>query len=143
MALNLLNEYPDVELLTDFQLQVEHTLDMVGRELILFIDASVTSAAPFEFHPLERTTPRSATSYTSHELTPDELLKTYLSVHHQAAPPSFLLSIAGEQFELGAPLSESAQQHLQLALQWVKKLLRQPTEQDWLNLSREAAEVAA
>ena len=34
---------PDAtELLTDFQLQVEHSLDLVGRQKILFVDASVS-----------------------------------------------------------------------------------------------------
>ncbi|MDP2785684.1 MAG: Ni/Fe hydrogenase, partial [Sulfurimicrobium sp.] len=37
-ALNL----PHVELLTDFQLQVEHAVDLQGRERVLFIDASVS-----------------------------------------------------------------------------------------------------
>jgi Ni,Fe-hydrogenase maturation factor len=35
-ALNL----PDVEFLTDFQLQVEYLLDVEGREEVIFIDAT-------------------------------------------------------------------------------------------------------
>ena len=41
-----------VELLTDFQLQVEHAADMVGRELVLFIDASVSCPPPYAFSRL-------------------------------------------------------------------------------------------
>ena len=35
-----------VEFLEDFQLQVEHALDLVGRERVLFVDASVDCATP-------------------------------------------------------------------------------------------------
>ena len=37
----------ELELLTDFQLQAEHALDLVGREQVVFVDASVACAAPF------------------------------------------------------------------------------------------------
>jgi hydrogenase maturation protease len=30
----------DVELLTDFQLQIEHALDLQGRQAVLFVDAA-------------------------------------------------------------------------------------------------------
>ena len=37
------------ELLEDFQLQVEHATDMVGRKLVLFIDAGMDTPAPYFF----------------------------------------------------------------------------------------------
>ena len=42
-----------VEVLTDFQLQVEHALDLVGRERILFVDAALDLAEPFTVRPLQ------------------------------------------------------------------------------------------
>ena len=33
--------FPDIVVISDFQLQIEHALDLVGAELILFIDACV------------------------------------------------------------------------------------------------------
>lgn len=143
MLLDEISQHSNVELLTDFQLQVEHSLDMVGRELILFVDASVSCPAPFQFLPLDTPAPKLASSYTTHELAPDVLLATYLEVHHQTPPPSFLLSIRGEQFELGAPLSEQAQNNLQLAVEWVERLLKQPERSAWKMLSMEAAGLAA
>ena len=35
---------PDAEILTDFQLQIEHTVDMEHREHIVFVDALPISA---------------------------------------------------------------------------------------------------
>lgn len=143
MILERISKRDNVELLTDFQLQVEHSLDMMGRKLILFIDASITCSTPFEFHQLETDAPKSSPSYTTHELTPNELLKAYLDVHHEAAPSSYLLSIHGEQFELGASLSSGAQQNLQLATQWVEKLLEHPSISEWQRLFKESIALAA
>ena len=39
----------DIEYVTDFQLQPEHATDLVGRDLALFVDASIRAAAPFVF----------------------------------------------------------------------------------------------
>ena len=36
-----------VEFLDDYQLQVEHALDLEGRHHVLFVDASLDCAAPF------------------------------------------------------------------------------------------------
>jgi len=37
-----------MEFLEDYQLQVEHALDLVGRVRVLFVDASLDCRAPFE-----------------------------------------------------------------------------------------------
>jgi hypothetical protein len=39
-------EWGAVECLTDFQLQVEHALDLQGRRRVLFVDASLDAPAP-------------------------------------------------------------------------------------------------
>ena len=122
----------DLELLTDFQLQVEHSLDMMGRKLILFIDASVSCNAPFEFLRLDCANLQPGTpGYTTHTLTPTELIGAYRSVHHHAPPPSFLLTIRGEQFELGAALSDPASDNLQQGLRWIEYLLDNRSLQQW------------
>ncbi|MGV0950399.1 MAG: homospermidine synthase, partial [Azonexus sp.] len=41
-----------VELIEDFQLNVEHALDLQGRELALFIDAGENTPAPFIFEQI-------------------------------------------------------------------------------------------
>ena len=46
------NPPANVELLTDFQLQIEHATDLQNREYILFIDAGVSCAEPFELKRL-------------------------------------------------------------------------------------------
>jgi len=47
-----------MECLTDFQLQVEHALDLVGRERVLFVDAALGLQTPFEVSPPTRWRPK-------------------------------------------------------------------------------------
>ncbi len=105
-------ERGDVEVLTDFQLQIEHALDIEGRERVYFVDASVRAAAPFE---LARIFPSPSPSFSTHALAPEALLETYRTTFGEP-PEAWVLAIRGERFELGAPLSEHASAHLEAAL---------------------------
>lgn len=100
-----------VELVTDFQLQIEHALDLEGREEVVFVDASVSAAAPFTFAEAAPATPHGVT----HAMTPGELLGTFRRAVG-APPPAFVLAIRGERFELGDGLSPAAAAHLDAAL---------------------------
>jgi hydrogenase maturation protease len=94
-----------VELLEDYQLQIEHVTDLAGRERVLFIDADVSCDPPFRFSPISAAHDN---SYTSHAMTPSALLHAYHRVYGGEAPPAFLLRIRGYDFGLGAPLGEQA-----------------------------------
>jgi hydrogenase maturation protease len=102
----------DVELLTDFQLQIEHALDLEGRRGVLFVDASTIAKAPFE---LVRITAKDDRSHTTHAMTPEAVLGTYERVVGDP-PEAWLLAIRGERFELGDPLSDEARANLDAAL---------------------------
>ena len=112
-------DWADIDLLTDFQLQVEHALDLEGRGLALFIDASVACAAPFAFSRLH---PEKDTSYTSHALSPAAVLHVWQQVKGVPPPPSFLLTVRGYSFELGEPLSEAARANLEAAYRFAIRL---------------------
>ena len=109
-----------IELLTDFQLQVEHALDLQNRNLVLFIDASVACQQAFAF---ERLRPIKDDSYTTHAMSPAAVLAVYQNIQKCDPPPCFLLSVRGEQFELGAALSANAEQNLQSASKFADQLL--------------------
>lgn len=112
-----------IELLTDFQLQIEHALDLQNRELVIFVDAAVSGGDAFAFN---RLTPRKDNSYTSHAVSPAALLQVFTSVTGQTPPPSFLLSIKADSFELGDGLSPVTGEHLQQACQFATELLTLP-----------------
>lgn len=102
----------ELEVLTDYQLQVEHALDLRDRQRVYFVDAGAAGTA-VELRPLEAA--RDA-SFTTHLLSPQALLHTFEQVEQRAAPSAWLITIPGETFELGAPMSASAARHLEEAL---------------------------
>lgn len=97
---------PGVEVLVDFQLQVEHALDLQGRRRVIFVDACVGSTDPVTLRPVQAA---AAFGHTSHALAPEQVLETYRRVLDDAPPPAWLLAIEGREFELGAGLSASAE----------------------------------
>jgi len=117
-----------VELLEDFQLQIEHAADMVERELVLFIDAGMHTPAPYSFY---RAHPDNNRTLFSHALTPEAVLSTYRYVYQQPPPPAFVLCIRGEQFELGDALSSEAVTRLELALNFLLELLQETELAAW------------
>ena len=128
----LKEDLPDVDILTDFQLQIEHSVDLENRERVLFVDASVSAAAPYEFYRLK---PAQDDSFTTHAMSPASLLATYEKVHNEAPPPAYILSIRGYSFDLGLPMSEKANTNLEKSLTFIKRLVSENNNQDWDELT--------
>jgi hydrogenase maturation protease len=120
------------ELIEDFQLQIEHALDLQDRQLALFIDAGANTPAPFTF---QRTAPATGIAHTTHELPPEAVLQVYLQTEAAEPPPAFVLCVSGEEFELGEPLSAAAESHLEAAFDLLMQLCRQPVLAEWTRTS--------
>lgn len=108
------------ELIEDFQLQIEHAMDMKDRQRVLFIDAGMQTPAPFAFYRAEIN--EDAVLY-SHALSPEALLKVYTQFYKEAPPDSYVLCVSGESFELGASPSSQAVENLAFALAFAKEAL--------------------
>jgi len=106
----------EVEIIEDYQLQVEHVTDLVGRSAVLFVDADVSCDSPFHFSQI---TAAHDNSYTSHAMSPTALLHAYRLVYGSDAPPSHLLRIRGYGFELGDDLSDEATANLEQAARMI------------------------
>jgi hydrogenase maturation protease len=115
-----LPHFKDVVIVEDFQLQIEHALDLQHATQAIFIDATVSGESPFSFYPIQ---PSNQVSYTSHALSPEEVLGVYQKTFQIPPPPSFVLAIRGYSFELGEPLSNVAQQNLQATLIFLCRFL--------------------
>jgi hydrogenase maturation protease len=103
---------PGVEVVTEFQLQVENALDLVGRERVIFVDAGTATPGPFE---LRRVEAAPEFLHTSHALQPEAVLATYRRVTGDEPPEAWVLCVRGESFELGNELSAAAADHLEAA----------------------------
>ena len=117
-----------VELIEDYQLQVEHVTDLLDRSAVLFVDADVSCFEPFHFSEIAA---KRDSSYTSHVMTPFALLHTYRLVYGMDAPPAFLLRIRGYDFELGNPLSDKAANNLEAAIKQAQELCTDGDLQRW------------
>ncbi|MCL4745492.1 MAG: hydrogenase maturation protease [Burkholderiaceae bacterium] len=111
----------EVELLTDFQLQVEHALDLAGRRAVLFVDATLPGLV--RGATLEALQPDLRVPPASHALRPQAVLRVALDLQAQL-PSAWLLAIEGRRFELGEGLSEAASQHLLQAMALARGWLR-------------------
>lgn len=103
----------EVELLTDFQLQVEHVLDLEGRRRVVFVDAALRGPEPFRFDAVAAAADPAP---STHALSPGALLAVYRRHFGIVAPPCMLLAIRGYSFELGDELSAGARRNLAAAL---------------------------
>lgn len=116
----------------DFQLQIEHALELVGAGLVLFIDAEVGLEGDYAFREVHAGGDRGV---FSHALSPMQVLAVFEEVCTTPAPPAFALGIAAQNFGLGETLSTEARRALAVASNFAALLLREPDLARWRGLA--------
>lgn len=119
---------PDVRVVADFQLQVEHALELVDADLGLFIDAACGLDEPFVF--VEIAADQAPPAF-SHAVSPSAVLAVLPRIGLGVPPPAFALGIRAEHFGLGEVLSARARGDLQAALAFVRVLLARGDADLW------------
>lgn len=123
------------ELIYDYQLQIEHALDLEGRTLALFIDAGDKTPSPFRFYPAQAS---AGVAHTSHALPPEAVLGVWHKISpERKPPPAFVLCVRGVHFGLGEPMSEEAKAHEEAAFAFLQSLCRAPDPASWQTLAAE------
>lgn len=117
-----------VTAIEDFQLQLEHAMDLDGADLALFVDASVAAPDPFAFG---ETGPHQGLTHTSHAMAPEAVLDVFSRVLGRTPPPAFVLAVRGEAFELGTGLGPTAEARLEAAWAFIRPLLEAPDVAVW------------
>jgi hydrogenase maturation protease len=120
--------WPEVSAIEDFQLQIEHALDLEGADLALFLDAGKDTPAPFTFAEIK---PALAATPTTHALAPEAVLDVHARALGRPPPPAFMLCIRGERFELGQGLSTEASERLEAAWAFVRDLMGEISVEVW------------
>ncbi len=131
--------WPQVLAIEDFQLQIEHALDLDGADLALFLDAGKDTPAPFTFAEIA---PALVTTPTTHALAPEAVLDVYARALGRSPPPAFMLCIRGERFELGESLSPEASGRLEAAWTFVQDLMGERSVEGWRRKARAVARAA-
>ncbi|MBS1189386.1 MAG: HoxW protein [Rhodocyclaceae bacterium] len=133
--LEKLGRESEFEVIEDFQLQIEHALDLQGRALALFIDAGTGTPAPYSFR---RISPAAGYGHTTHALEPEAVLQVSRQALGCEPPPAFVLCVRGESFELGAGLTPEAAGYLEAAADFLGALARDPSAGAWGQLPENA-----
>ena len=110
---------PGLDVFTDYQLTVDHALQIASAPTVVFVDALMNSAAPFDFAALE---PAASHDLGSHSLSPASVL-ALAGTLFDARPKAFVLGISGVEFgEVREGLSGTAEENLRQAedffVQW-------------------------
>lgn len=101
-----------VSIVTDFQLKVEHAVRIATATQVVFVDASVGAAEPYEFI---RLAPADRGNVSSHDLSPAAVL-ALAELHFGAQCPAYVLGICGVDFDyFHEGLSAAAESNLRQA----------------------------
>ena len=123
---------PHVTAVEDYQLQIEHALDLESADLALFIDAGEGTPGPFTFTEIA---PARALQHTTHAMSPEAVLQVLSQITERAPPPSFVLCVRGESFELGKSMSREAEANSEAAWELLTRLLGCPEAGSWRGLT--------
>ncbi len=107
-----------------FQLNPENAYDLIDQDIVIFIDARIRKSMPAESGVLlEPITADAQCQFSSHQQTPAAILALYNKVTEQPLPACYLLSIGGDGFELGQPMSALCGAHIETALKMLNASL--------------------
>ena len=99
-----------IEVLSDLQLLVEHSVDIAGRARVLFVDAAAAGMSPYALHDIQAARDD---SWTTHELSPVGLLYVCEALGLGLPSRAETLAVRGRCFDLGTPLTHSGRTHLE------------------------------
>ena len=120
----------------EFQLQVEHALELRGADVALFVDAACALETPFEFGEADG---KGAVSSFSHALSPAAVLDVFRRIERVEPPPAFILGLRAVRFELGEGLSAPAEEALGEALAFARALFELPRPEHWRAMAQARA----
>ncbi len=111
----------DVEVESNYQLQVEDAAEVARHRRVLFVDADRGGAGPFSVRRLEPSA--EGIEFTSHTIAPGRLLTLSRDLFG-AEPEAWLVGIRGYEFdEFGEGLSPGAQTNLTAAVGFARDVL--------------------
>ena len=105
------------------------TVATVASDTAVAWRAREYTPAPLVFYAIGPA--RTPAARSTHELPPQGVLDVYRQFSLAEPPPSFVLCVRGERFELGEGLSVAAEGHVEAAWRQLTLLCRQPDAALW------------
>jgi hydrogenase maturation protease len=109
-----------VDLESDYQLNIEDSLRIADKDVVIFVDASNEDIEDINFSVVEPSEGRS--EFTTHSASPSFVLALCIQLYAKH-PETWLLQIRGYSWEFQEGLSEKAEKNLEKALEFLKKKL--------------------
>ena len=114
---------PDVRIESNYQLNIEDSLIIAERDIVIFIDAAQTGHEAFTFYKL---TPAKTIEITTHAMSPCFVLALCQELYNKN-PPAYMLEIRGYEWEMKETISHSGNRNLAAAFDFLRELLIHPT----------------
>jgi hydrogenase maturation protease len=107
---------------SDYQLTIEHAAMVAEHDVVVFADAALDAESAYYFRQISA---GPSQKYSSHSVTPSEVLLLAGSCFN-AAPQAYVLGIRAHNLEeFGEGLSSEAQEALEAALQFLLNFIRE------------------
>ena len=115
---------PGLTIDSDYQLTVEDAAEVAKYDIVVFADASVSAADPFDFVPVR---PSNEPGFSTHSVEPEAVLAMAREMF-DGKTLGFALAIRGHEFnEFGEKLSEQATSNLAEAVSFIEGVIRKDT----------------
>lgn len=108
----------NVELDSNFQLNIEDADNIRDKDIVVFVDASIEDIEHFRLDQVEPSEGRS--EFTMHSASPAFVLALCIKLYHKH-PETYILQIRGYEWEFQEGLSVKAAENLQLATSFLKE----------------------
>jgi hydrogenase maturation protease len=114
-------DLPGVSCERNYQLNIEDALEIAAYDAVLFADASIDAAEPFEMRGLR---PAEEICFTTHSMPAHSVLALCEDLYGRS-PRAFMMAIRGYSWNAEEGLSDSAADNLEKAVDFAVSLLGQ------------------
>jgi hydrogenase maturation protease len=114
------NNISNVELDSNYQLNIEDAVKMSEKDMVIFVDASTEQIEDIHLSPVEPSEGR--TEFTTHAASPAFILALCIKLYNKY-PETYILQIRGYEWEFKEELSEKAEKNLEKAVEYMKGIL--------------------
>ena len=111
------NGLNNVELDSNFQLNIEDADNIREKDIVVFVDASILDIEDFQFDVVEPSEGRS--EFSMHSASPAYVLALCNKLYNKF-PETYILQIKGYEWEFQEGLSERAAKNLESAVSFLK-----------------------
>lgn len=113
-------QLPGVTTDSNYQLNIEDAALVAENDAVIFVDASVNCAEPFEFTKIE---PAGEIAFTTHAMSPQSVMALCEDVYGKS-PPAYILAVRGYEWDMEMPISEQAALNLNKSFKFILEQIR-------------------